>query len=150
MKLVIQTQYAENYGAHSWNGEGECPQFWKNKGGSTYVVPNITQAQARRIQDYAIPTLDQLLSYRSDSSSEHILSYDVVEDGMTVCEEWETPIMLAWDQANACWQARADTPSDVGWQEGYAGKVETWVLGMEGKRLDYKCEYIKTEEVANG
>ena len=41
MKLVIQTQYKENYGAHDWNGEGECPQYWKFKGGETYVVPNV-------------------------------------------------------------------------------------------------------------
>ena len=26
-------QYMENYGAPSWDGKGECPQYWKNKGG---------------------------------------------------------------------------------------------------------------------
>lgn len=36
--LVIRTQYRENYGAHDWNGEGECPQYWKSKGGSEYKV----------------------------------------------------------------------------------------------------------------
>lgn len=25
-------QYRENYGAHCWDGEGACPQGWKNKG----------------------------------------------------------------------------------------------------------------------
>ena len=25
MMLVIDTQYMENYGAHDWDGEGECP-----------------------------------------------------------------------------------------------------------------------------
>ena len=39
IRLVFQTQYLENYGAHCWDGEGECPQRWKPKGGSTYVVP---------------------------------------------------------------------------------------------------------------
>ena len=38
MRLVIHTQYRENYGAHDWDGKGECPQYWKLKGGSTYVV----------------------------------------------------------------------------------------------------------------
>ena len=37
MKLVIHTQFKENYGAHDWDGR-ECPQYWKFKGGSTYVV----------------------------------------------------------------------------------------------------------------
>ncbi len=36
--LVIQTQTLENYGAHDWNGEGECPRHWKAKGGSEYKV----------------------------------------------------------------------------------------------------------------
>ena len=38
MKLLIQTQVYENYGAHDWEGVGECPQYWKAKGGSDYVV----------------------------------------------------------------------------------------------------------------
>lgn len=39
--LVIRTQFMENYGAHDWDGEGECPQYWKMKGGSEYKVTNI-------------------------------------------------------------------------------------------------------------
>jgi len=39
-KLLIQTQVYENYGAHDWDGEGECPQYWKAKGGSDYVIKN--------------------------------------------------------------------------------------------------------------
>ena len=39
-KLVINTQHKENYGAHDWDGKGECPQYWKFKGGTTYVLPN--------------------------------------------------------------------------------------------------------------
>jgi hypothetical protein len=36
--LVIDTQFMENYGAHDWDGEGACPQYWKMKGGSSYKV----------------------------------------------------------------------------------------------------------------
>ena len=42
MKLLITTQNLENYGAHDWDGVGECPQYWKAKGGSDYVVKNFT------------------------------------------------------------------------------------------------------------
>ena len=38
MKLHIQTQIQENYGAHDWDGEGACPQHWKFKGGNDYMV----------------------------------------------------------------------------------------------------------------
>lgn len=40
-KLLITTQVYENYGAHDWDGEGQCPQYWKAKGGSDYVVLNV-------------------------------------------------------------------------------------------------------------
>ena len=39
--IVIRTQYMENYGAHDWDGTGECPQYWKFKGGSEYKITNI-------------------------------------------------------------------------------------------------------------
>ena len=42
MKLLISTQNYENYGAHDWDGVGECPQYWKAKGGSDYVIKNFT------------------------------------------------------------------------------------------------------------
>ena len=38
MMLVITTQVYENYGAHDWDGKGECPQYWKAKGGSEYKI----------------------------------------------------------------------------------------------------------------
>ena len=40
-KLLITTQVYENYGAHDWDGAGECPQYWKAKGGNDYVVKRI-------------------------------------------------------------------------------------------------------------
>ena len=43
MMLVIDTQYMENYGAHDWDGSGECPQYWKFKGGEEYMVLNCPQ-----------------------------------------------------------------------------------------------------------
>ena len=41
MMLVIRTQYEENYGAHDWDGTGECPQYWKMKGGSEYKILDV-------------------------------------------------------------------------------------------------------------
>jgi hypothetical protein len=40
MKLFIETLVRENYATHNWDGQGEAPQYWKCKGGSTYVVEN--------------------------------------------------------------------------------------------------------------
>jgi hypothetical protein len=41
MMLVIRTQFMENYGAHDWDGTGECPQYWKMKGGSEYKITGV-------------------------------------------------------------------------------------------------------------
>ena len=41
MKLVIATQDQENYGAHDWDGEGACPQYWKFKGGREYMIEGV-------------------------------------------------------------------------------------------------------------
>ena len=41
MMIVIRTQFHENYGAHDWDGVGECPQYWKAKGGSEYKILDI-------------------------------------------------------------------------------------------------------------
>ena len=47
--LVINTQHRENYGAHDWDGKGECPQHWKYKGGTTYFVTGLTGKQINKI-----------------------------------------------------------------------------------------------------
>ena len=41
MMFVIRTQFMENYGAHDWDGTGECPQRWKYKGGSEYKITGV-------------------------------------------------------------------------------------------------------------
>lgn len=36
-KIVAYTQVYENYGAHCWDGVGDCPQYWKAKGGDRII-----------------------------------------------------------------------------------------------------------------
>jgi len=38
MKILLQTQIHENYGAHDWDGTGKCPQYWKAKGGNDIEI----------------------------------------------------------------------------------------------------------------
>ena len=140
MKIVIDTQYCENYGAHAWDGEGECPQRWKFKGGSTYVVPNITPAQQARIERDGIPTLTGLLEYSSEYSKEYIIDYRVVEDDAQAGEEWETPFALAY--VDGKWTAHRFVTADEYWQPGYEGKHEGYTMLPKGGREDYVCEYV--------
>ena len=141
MKLVIQTQYCENYGAHTWDGEGECPQYWKFKGGETYVVPNLSQDQVTQVIEQGIPTLRALIEYSNEASREYILDWSVQDDTDVVGEPWETPFELYWEQGR--WVARRSVKND---EYGYlradiGSKTEQYDMMMEGGRENYTVEY---------
>jgi hypothetical protein len=79
MKLLISTQYMENYGAHTWDGTGECPQYWKAKGGNDYAVSNYTGGESGISE-----TLDRVRGkIESDDNycREWIIAAEIVEDG---------------------------------------------------------------------
>lgn len=141
MKLVIQTQYCENYGAHDWNGEGECPQYWKFKGGETYVVPNLSSDQVTQVIDRGIPTLRALIEYSNEASREYILDWSVHDDADVVAEPWETPFELFWEQGR--WVARRTVKNDeYGYMRADIGsKTESYDMLMEGGRENYTVEY---------
>ena len=92
MKAIVQTQHMENYGAHDWDGQGECPQGWKYKGGSTYIF-NCS------IEDNMNPEWWARVEASCTSKSEYFEEYSV---GETVvddvdfrvsdhCAEWDAP-----------------------------------------------------------
>ena len=122
MKIVIQTQYRENYGAHDWDGTGECPQYWKSKGGSTYVVEGvgIEDAQSQGYYD----TLFDLVSESNDYAQEYVLGSDLVDDAdfkvSDICEHWERPVYI-----------KSDGDSFVARQKHYMGGFppRIWTLG---------------------
>jgi hypothetical protein len=59
MIVVIDTQFMENYGAHDWDGQGECPQYWKMKGGSSYKVLNVpADADLQSVVDLLAPEIE--------------------------------------------------------------------------------------------
>ena len=78
MKLLITTQVRENYGAHDWDGVGECPSYWKSKGGNDYVLRNFkgSDSQAR----YAVEELRDQFESNNDYFHEYVLGWQIVED----------------------------------------------------------------------
>ena len=141
MKIVIQTQIRENYGAHTWDGKGACPQYWKFKGGNTYVVPNLTVAQTLKIKDQGIPTLTALLEERSEGFEEYVIDWSIQDDDAVVCEEWENPTELFW--VGSRWVARRVTENgDYGYmRREVASKIEEYALLMGGDRENYKVSF---------
>jgi hypothetical protein len=84
MKLHIITQYMENYGAHDWDGEGECPQYWKMKGGEDYFILNVdSDAEA----ESAIAQVRGDIEWNDIGSRQYIIGYGLVaNDFMTTFE----------------------------------------------------------------
>ena len=74
--VVISTQFRENYGAHDWDGRGECPQRWKSKGGDTYFV----NASAADVADSQWWTdVERCINHSSEYSAEYIIHQQVVD-----------------------------------------------------------------------
>ena len=141
MKIVIQTQIRENYGAHDWDGKGECPQYWKFKGGETYIVPNLSEEQVAQVIDLGMPTLIALIEERNEYYEEYVQNWASLDDDLVVSEPWETPYNLYWEEG--CWVARRVIPND---QYGYmrqdiGSKTEQYDMQMGGLRENYTATY---------
>jgi len=88
MKLVINTQYMENYGAHDWDGKGECPQYWKMKGGSSYVVEDVEYSVRptdeffdKKIRDIVDNIIGPKIERNNEYCREYILGYSIEDNG---------------------------------------------------------------------
>jgi len=76
MKLHIITQYMENYGAHDWDGKGECPQYWKMKGGEDYFILNVGETEV----DSAVAQVRGDIEWNDIGSRQYIIGYGLVAD----------------------------------------------------------------------
>ena len=132
MKLIIDTQHRENYGAHDWDGEGLVPQYWKNKGGAIYVVENLSSAQVSKIRKGGIPTLSKLIERSDEFSEEFILDFSFDDDGATPWDDYEQPWILKYENyENGNWIA---TRRPTHWAKPV---VESYTMTAEGGRENY-------------
>lgn len=90
MKLRLYTQVYENYAAHDeFTGEYR----WKPKGGSTYVVRDLTPLEAlQATKEGALKDrLVERLESRSVYFEEYVIGWDLLDDSEPESEEWEIP-----------------------------------------------------------
>ena len=71
-KLVIETQYMENYDVDEVTEEG----YWKFKGGNTFIVDNVDVNNVQSVANEIIP----LIEYDNSMSREFVLEWTVVND----------------------------------------------------------------------
>jgi hypothetical protein len=80
MKLHIQTQIQENYGAHNWNGQGQCPQHWKMKGGNDYMYTLGANARSEEALAELVEFFRSQIEENNEGYREYIIGYGVVAD----------------------------------------------------------------------
>ena len=77
MMIVIRTQYHENYGAHDWDGTGECPQYWKAKGGTEYKILDVPlNIDYNEFVKFALTGIET----DTDYSSEYMVDWSMESD----------------------------------------------------------------------
>jgi len=69
-KLLITTQYCENYGTPS-------EPYWKFKGGSEYFVPNVDECD---MIDVIVDRVRPQVEIANPMCEEYILGYEIVAD----------------------------------------------------------------------
>ena len=139
-KLVIQTQYLENYAAWDWDGQGRCPQGWKPKGGSTYVLPN---CGADVDMDAVVDAVSAHITTNNDHTREYIISYEVVDSNVQVCEDWETVTEFNFIGGTVNFMKVTDNREDAYMRREILEKIETWTMGVGYMdRNNYKVEFL--------
>lgn len=88
--LIAYYQVWENYGAHSWDGEGECPQYWKAKGGHEEVE--------RNINTFDVDVLREKAAALQPESNEYI-RFDLVDWELVNVEEHYSSVVEAISEA---------------------------------------------------
>ncbi len=99
MRLAILTQYKENYGAHDWDGDGECPQYWKSKGGYWYVIEGIPEGVSAF---EALALARTVIEADNDYFKEYPVHHEeLIDGGKDPWDEWEKPKRISWGALNA-------------------------------------------------
>lgn len=154
IKLVIHTQYRENYSFDQDGNPVVGPEaHWKYKGGDTYVVPNFRLIGGiGDLAQYAKDTVEQLrplIEYHNSASEEYILDWAIMDQNDKVCEDWESPVELTDMGTIRGWiaiQVQDNRPDE----DGYMGfmrseileKTSTYDLVFGGDRANYKASYL--------
>jgi hypothetical protein len=136
MKIVLDTQHRENYGAHDWDGTGECPQYWKSKGGSTYVIENVTIGQAMDPEFWA--RVRDMVSRSDVYFEEYVIGDQLLDD----CDKVEHE---SWDAPYVCKDIETGVFSQISQGDHFAEPVQAVrsMMGMEdGRLLPQGVEYM--------
>jgi hypothetical protein len=139
-KLVIQTQYLENYGSK------DAP-YMKFKGGNTFVMPNCGDMDSNEIATLITQFKDPaLMTFESSNGGceSYITDVSVVPHTDKVCESWETVTTFTFnkDERQFYFMKVTDNREDGYMRSEILEKTETWVGTSGAGRKFYKAEFL--------
>jgi hypothetical protein len=141
-KLVINTQYMENYGCAK-------DPYMKFKGGNTFVLPNCGELDSNEIATIVAkvrPFITTTMAESNGGCEEYIIDSTVVPHSEKVCEDWETITEFCFDQfsGDVNFMKVSDNREDGWMRDEILEQTETWTGDMSAtvKRADYKSEYL--------
>lgn len=141
-KLVINTQYMENYGCAK-------DPYMKFKGGSTYVLPNCGELDSNEIATIVAqvrPFITTTLAESHGGCEEYIISTEVVPHSEKVCEDWETITEFYLVSGSINFMKKTDNREDGWMRKEILEKTETWTGDMsDTKRANYKAEFLMND-----
>jgi hypothetical protein len=147
MKLVIQTQYRENYAAHNEDYvHGVSESYWKMKGGETFVVScSLADAQNPEFKKAAFDAV----SSANESFEEYVLDYSFIDDAefrmSDHIEHWETPTLLWFDGEHFCATKKTDN-TDMGYmRKEILTKFESWIITADDSRAFYQSTFTMND-----
>lgn len=83
MHIILHTQIHENYGAHDWDGRGECPQYWKAKGGNDIQVMrplSYNEAADGTLVHQIVHAATLKVNKRTEYFEEYVIDWELVGD----------------------------------------------------------------------
>jgi hypothetical protein len=89
-RIIVSTQVHENYGAHDWDGKGQCPQYWKAKGGYEYRHPialDLSEVQDRAKLQSLVDELTNAVIRNDNSFREHVIGWELLPLGELTHDE---------------------------------------------------------------
>lgn len=132
-KVLVYTQHRENYAVHDWDGKGEVPQYWKNKGGDIYILEG-------SIDD--LEEVTPLIETSSDSFEEFVIHTKTIdEDAPAIKWDWENPWTIKRSEGR--WIAERWVEAEYWWSGNFKGKWEFYAMLPNGGRTDYVCDYVE-------
>ena len=130
--IIVQTQHRENYGAHDWDGIGECPQYWKNKGGETYVL------------DSGVNPVDfyNAVNFKTDYAEELVLNV-YKSDELPAHEPWESLIFVTTGR-DGWFLCNRTTMSNDTYRSEIESKYSSWLMGPKHATKEHTVVYTMT------